>query len=64
MKKKINRFIYIIINLIIIYGFVAPYLISAKNNELVALGFGISLLNTYHLGTFIFLKNMAYEPLL
>ena len=34
------------------FGFVAPYLISAKNNELVIIGIGISLLNIYHLVIF------------
>ena len=35
------------------YGFIAPYLISAKNTELVIIGIGISLLNIYHVVFFI-----------
>ena len=60
MNKLITRSIYIIINIVIIFGFLLPYLISAKNNELVIIGIGIILLNIYHLITF-FIKTIKIK---
>jgi len=49
MKSPVNRIIYIILNAFMVFGFVLPYLISAKSNELVLIGVLILIANTIHL---------------
>jgi len=44
---------YVIANVIIVYGFIGPYLISSTHNEFVILGVLILPLNAYHLSVLL-----------
>ena len=43
------KFTYIAINLVVVYGLICPYLISADQTELVGIGFVIMIANALHL---------------
>lgn len=52
MKKEHKDFwkiVYFFVNVIFIYGVVAPYLVSKNNDILVGVGIGVGILNAFHL---------------
>lgn len=53
MKKIYYKVLYIVLNVLILFGFIAPYLISAKSNELVILGVTLIIADISHLLFFI-----------
>lgn len=48
-KNTVYTIIYIIVNLVIVFGFVLPYLISAKNDLAVIAGIGLGIVDAVHL---------------
>jgi len=63
MKKIYYKSIYVVLNLLIVYGVVCPYLISVANNELVLLGLALVVADITHITFFIInnLKKFKHE---
>lgn len=48
-KEIMFKITYVIINLILVFGLLLPYLISSKTNEFVIAGFVVGIANGLHL---------------
>lgn len=54
MNHKLNlKILYIVANIIIVFGFIAPMLISTQSDLLVVVGIVLIVTNSYHLVTYI-----------
>ena len=53
MTKIYLSIVYVILNIVVLLGFVAPYMISAQSDIMVILGVALILADGLHLGLFV-----------